>query len=85
MREKHLLGGHFLTPNCVFLAIVREIILIRLACAGAQKTKAVKQESRKEGRQEGRIHKKCMFHVCVTQLLAGELQPNLENVFVSRT
>jgi len=36
MREKHLLGGHFLTPNCVFWAIVRKIISIRLACAGAQ-------------------------------------------------
>jgi len=45
MREKHLLGGHFFTPNCVFWAIMREIISIRLACAGAQ-------EFRQEGRKE---------------------------------
>jgi len=45
MREKHLLGGYFLTPNCVFWAIVCEIISIGLACAGAQ-------EKRQEGRQE---------------------------------
>jgi len=39
MREKHFVGGHFLTPNCVFCAIVHEIISIRLACAGAQERK----------------------------------------------
>jgi len=36
MKEKNLLEGHFLTTNCVFGAIVREIISIRLAGAGAQ-------------------------------------------------
>jgi len=46
MRETHLQGGHFLTPNCVFWAIVREIISIRLACAGVYKIN--KQEGRKE-------------------------------------
>jgi len=38
--RKHLQGGHFLTPNGVFRAILREIITIRLACAGAQEKKA---------------------------------------------
>jgi len=57
MREKHLLGGHFLTPNCVFWAIVRKIISIHLACAGAQeKNKAVKQE---EKSQEVYISRMC--------------------------
>jgi len=51
MREKHLLRGHFLTPNCVFRAIVREIISIRLACVGTQEKR---QEGRKAGGQEGR-------------------------------
>jgi len=46
MREKHLLGGHFFTPNCVFWAILREIISISLACAGEQETK------RLEGRKK---------------------------------
>jgi len=78
MREQHLLGGHFITLNCVFWAIVREIISIRLACAGAQETKG-----RKEGRKKS--HNKCLFHVCVEQPLAGGFQPNLAHVFVSRT
>jgi len=60
MREKHLLGGHFLAPNCFFWTIVREIISIRLACAGAQEKKAVKYEGRKKS------HKKCIFHVYFT-------------------
>jgi len=73
--EKHLLGGHFFTPNCVFWAIGLEIISIRLAYAGAQK------------RQAGRktIHKKCIFHVCVERPLTGGFQPNLAHLFVSRT
>jgi len=74
MREKHLLGGHFLTPNCVFWPIVREIISVGLACAGTQE--------KKEGRKKS--HKKCLFHVCVEWPLAGGFQPNLINVFVSR-
>jgi len=78
MREKHLLGGHFLTPNCVFWANVREIISIRLACAGAQEKKGSK-----EGRKKS--HKKCIFHVCVERPLAGGFQPHLAHVFVSRT
>jgi len=80
-REKHLLGGHFLTPNCVFWAIVRELISIRLACAGAQ------EKNTKEGRKAGRkkSHKKWIFHVCVEQPLADGFQPNLAHVFVSRT
>jgi len=51
MKEKHLLGGHFIAPNCVFWAIVRDIISIRLACTGAQDKK--RQEGRKvENSQE---------------------------------
>jgi len=54
MREKHLLGGNFLTPNYVFCVIVREIISIRLACADAQEKKAGKQKGRmEEVRMEG--------------------------------
>ena len=60
---------------------MREIISIRLACAGAQEQK---QGGRKEGRQE-ESHKKCIFHVCVEQPLAGGFQPNLENLFVLPT
>jgi len=56
---------------------VHEIISIRLACAYAQEKKA--------GRQEGRSHKKCKFHVCVERPQAGGFQPNLANVFVSWT
>jgi len=67
-------SGHFLMPNCVFWAIVREIISIRFACAGAQEIK-----------KAGRSHKKCIFHVCVERPLAGGFQPNLADVFVSRT
>jgi len=67
---------HFLTPNCVFWAIVREIISIRLACAGAQEIK---------GSKAGRSYKMCIFHVCVERPLAGGFQRNLANVFVSRT
>jgi len=48
MREKHLLVGHFHTPNCVFWAILREIISIRLACAGAQDKKTRKEEKSQE-------------------------------------
>jgi len=65
IREKNVLGGHFLTPNGVFWVIVREIISIRLACAGAQVKKAVRKAGRKKS------HKKCIFHVCVAQALAG--------------
>jgi len=46
MREKYLFRGHFLRPNFVFWAIVREIVSIRLACAGGQVKKG-KQEGRK--------------------------------------
>jgi len=46
IREKHLLEGHFLTPNCVFWAIVSEIISICLACAGSQEKKVVRQEEK---------------------------------------
>jgi len=45
IKEKLLLGGHFLTPNCVFWAIVCEIISIRLACAGALEKKAGRKKS----------------------------------------
>jgi len=46
---------------------MREIISIRLACAGAQE-----QKGRKAGRKEARkkSHKKCIFHVCVERPLA---------------
>jgi len=47
MREKHLLRGYFITPNCVSKAIVREIISIRLACASAQEKKAGRMAGRK--------------------------------------
>jgi len=36
----------------------------------------------KAGRQEGKSHKKCIFHVCVEQPLAGGFQPTLAHVFV---
>jgi len=77
MREKHLLGGHFLTPNCVFRAIVREIISISFGLCRC---------ARKKGRQEGRkkSHKKCIFHVCVERPLAAGFQPNMAYVFFSR-
>jgi len=39
-----------------------------------------KQNGRKEGRKTS--HKKCIFHVCMEQLLACGFQPNLTNVFV---
>jgi len=55
IREKHLLGGHFLTPKCVFWVIVREIISIRLACAGAQEKKGRKEEKSQE------VFISCMF------------------------
>jgi len=84
MREKHMLGGYFLTPNCVFWAIVREIIYIRLACACAQEQKAAKEEGRKEGRKD-ESHKKCIFHVCVEQPLADGFQLNLTHVFSTWT
>jgi len=74
MREKHLVGGHFFTPNCVFWAIVRFIISMRLAFAGAQ-----------EKQNAGRRHKKCLFHVCVERLLAAGFQLNIAHVFVSWT
>ena len=61
---------------------MREIISIRLACAGAQEKKGSK-EGRKEGRKKS--HKKCIFHVCVEQPLAGGFQPTLTNVFASPT
>jgi len=41
--------------------------------------------ARQKGKQEGRSHKKCIFHVCVEQPLAGGMQPNLADVFFSRT
>jgi len=77
IREKHLLGGHFLTPNCVFWAIVRNIISIRLACAGAQERK---KAVRKAGRKKS--NKNCIFHVCVEQSLAGGFQLNVAHMFV---
>jgi len=42
---------------------------------------------RQEGKhmQDGRSHKKCIFHVCVERLLVGGFQPNLAHVFVWRT
>jgi len=51
MTEIHLLEGHFLAPNCVFWAIAREIISIRLACTGAQK-KAVRRAGRQEEKSQ---------------------------------
>jgi len=59
---------------------VREIISIRLACAGAQEKKAIKQEGRKEEKSQ-----EVYIHVCVEQPLAGGFQPNLADVFVSWT
>ena len=58
--EKHLLGGHFLTSNCVFWAIVRQIISIRLIYAGAQEKKTGRKEERKEEKsQEVYISRMC--------------------------
>mgnify|MGYP006339793257 CR=1 FL=1 len=67
--EKHFMGGHFLTPNCVFWAIVREIISIRLACAGAQEKKGSKEEKSQE--------------VYISRMRGAT--PNLANVFISPT
>jgi len=73
MREKHRLGEHSLTPNCVFWAIVREIISIRLACAGAKK---------KAGR---RVTRSVYFtYAYVERPLAGGFQPNLLKNCVQR-
>jgi len=41
------------------------------------------QMRKKKGTKKS--HKKCIFHVCVERPLAGGFQPNLVNVFVSRT
>jgi len=51
-KRKHLLGGHFLTLNRVFWAIVREIISIRLACAGVQEKKGIRAGRQEEKSQE---------------------------------
>jgi len=78
IREKHLLGGHFLTPNCVFWAIVREIIFIRLACAGAQEKKAGRQEEKSQevyisrlcgATPSGRIPTKFGTCLCLTHVI----------------
>jgi len=53
---------------------MREIISIRLACAGAQEKKAVKQE---EKSQEVYISRMCGA--------TPSGQPNLAHVFISRT
>jgi len=58
MGEKHLLGGQFLTPNCVFQAIVREIISVRLACASAQEKTKCRKAVRKKS-QEVCISRMC--------------------------
>jgi len=79
IREKNLLGWHFLAPNCVFWVFMREIIYPFGLCRCARKQKAGKKAGRRKS------HKKCIFHVRVEQPLAGEFQPNLAYVFVSRT
>jgi len=76
IREKHLLGEHFLTPNCVVWAIVREIISIRLAYAGA-----IENKSRHEGRKSQEVY---ISRMCGATP-AGGMQPNLAHVFFSRT
>jgi len=58
MREKYLLGGHFLTPNCVLWAIVREHISIRLACTGAQEKMQEGRKARMKKSQE--VYISCM-------------------------
>jgi len=67
----------FLTQNFVFWAIVREIISIRLACAGAQ-------EKRQDGRKEEKSQE-----VYISRMRgatsSGRIPNNLANVFVSRT
>jgi len=78
IEEQYLLLGHFLAPNCVFWAIVRDIISFRMAYAGGQEN-IIRQEGRKKR------HKKCIFHVCVERLLAGGFQPNVDYVFVAQT
>jgi len=70
IERKHLLGGHLLTPNCVFLDLVCEIISISVWPVQVRKKegrKAGRQEGRLAGRQEGRkkSHKKSIFHVCL--------------------
>jgi len=77
--KNNLLRGHFLTSSCVFWVIVREIISICLACAGAQYNKKAGRMAKKNS------HKKCIFQVCVERPLVGGFQPNLVNMLVSRT
>jgi len=84
MREKHWLGEHFLAPNGVFWAIVREIISIRLASLTRSLTRACAQEKRQESRKAGRKKSQKKW-ICVERPLAGGFQPNLAHVFVSRT
>jgi len=59
IREKHLLGEQFLTPNCVCWAIMHEIISIHLACAGAQAKKGSKEGRKEEKSQEVYISRIC--------------------------
>jgi len=55
---------------------MREISSIRLACAGAQEKKAVRQEEKSQEVYISRMH---------GATPVGGFQPNLANVFVIRT
>jgi len=75
MRNKHLLGGHFLTPNCVFWAIVREIISMRLKTgrkamkAGRKKSPEVYISRICRATPSGRIPTKLGNGVCLTDII----------------
>jgi len=78
LKEENLLDWHILAPNCIFWAIVREIVSIGLACAGTQEKKG--------GRQEGRkLQKVYISRMCGATPIAGEFQPIFSHVSVSRT
>jgi len=69
MRDKHLLGGHFLTPNCV---VVRKIISICLACAGAQEKKG-SEAGRQEGKQSQEVYISRMYGATPSKRISFKL------------
>jgi len=76
MREKHVLGGHLLTPKC-FSESWCVTLSIRLAYEGAREKKA--------GKQDGRKSQEVYISVCVERPLAGGFQLNLANHYIRLT
>jgi len=62
-----------------------EPLCVKLSLSVWIETKEKKEKEKKAVKQEGRSHKKCIFHVCVERPLAGGFQPDFVNMFVSRT